>query len=172
MVMHTSTRKKIQKLAFFSGDYVYTDIALESNERYIFVSDECAIELLKDVAVTLSLIFGSFLLFLIDPMYVLITQHEIVLPVPVFFIFTDLTTTSGVIINIISQCISNGFAIVASIGIEIFNSMLKKTFHVCAATISFAIDELMHSIEWFEMSEMQIDYNFRNILIQIQDLDR
>lgn len=169
LIIQSESRKSIQGLVFFAGKYIYTEITENSDPKYIHISNQSAINLLKDTLVTIGLILGSSCLFGIYPMYTFIYKHEIELPVPILLPFTDLETTCGIFLNLLNQLFISGLGIAGNVGIEICISMFKKTFSAYTAAIGYSIDHLGDSIE---NSKLSIDYEFRNILVQVQDFDR
>lgn len=102
-------------------------------------------------------------------MYTLIYKQRIELPLAVLYPFTDLKTTTGIFLNLLNQLFISGLGIAGTIGIEVWTGMLKKTFPAYTMAIGYSIDHLGNSIE---CSKTNIDHEFRNLLVQLQDFDR
>lgn len=169
--MRTSSRKMIQSLLYFGGNKIYTDITEESNPKYIRLCDQSAIRLLKDISKTLCIISICVFLYAIFPLYTILDKHELQLPLPVFLPFTDTSTVHGIVINIINQIFISLLGLAGNFGIEIAMCMLKNTVWATAVAICFSIDEFTDSIIQSKPAR-DIDKEFRNILIQLQDYDR
>lgn len=164
-------RIRLQRLVHFSGESIYTDVNLESNPRYIQICDQSAIRLMNDVLKVVGVMILCSIIYSFNPMYALVYLHEIFLPYPVFFPFTDSTTMHGIIINMANQLFLGLIGIAGNLGIEVMTCMIKNTVWVAATAICYSIDELTDSVKQSKPSRI-IDMEFRKMLIQVQDLDR
>lgn len=171
--MIESSRKMYQSLIFFVGDKIYINVDEDSNPKYVRLIDETAIKLLTSTLTTISIIIGSIIVYVGFPIYVFIFHNEIQFAVPVYVPFTDLSSTTGIIINVIQQCISVWIGVAGNIGIEIITCMLKNTVWACTVAICHSIDEISELlVKSKTCSSNLITSRFRNILVQVQDLDR
>lgn len=168
--MLPKSRKLIQSLIFFAGDQIYTDIQPDSELNYIRVCDQSAIKLLKDASTTMAIIISAVVLYSCFPLYAFIKHNEIPLFMPMFFPFTDMESTTGITINILNQIFVNTLVLAGNFGIEVATSMTKNSIWSCAIAIGHSVVQLTESVE-NTRSKRIIDYNFRNILVQVQDFD-
>lgn len=173
MVMIPSQMKMYQSLAFFSGDKIYTDINEHSNMGYIRVCDNSALKLLKTTAITIMIIVVSMNIYVGFPITSSMFTGVLQLPIPVYLPFTDYTTDYGVILNIGNNIFVGVVGLAGNVGVEIITSMLKNTVYVCTATIGYSVHEITILLENHEQKVTRIiNHQFRNTLVQIQDLDR
>lgn len=169
--LRTSSRNEIQSLIYFGGETIYTDITPESNPNYIWLCDQSANRLLKDISKTLGIISVCVILYGLFPFYTLVVKHELVLPLPVFVPFTDITTIYGIIINVSNQVFVSVLGLAGSFGIEISTCLIKNSVFAIAVAICHSINEFTNSVIKSKPRRI-IDKEFRNILIQLQDYDR
>lgn len=119
------------------------------------------------------MILTSNAIFVTFSILAFIMKNEIQLPVPVLFPFTDLGTIGGLTINMANQLSLCFIGLTGNIGIEIPTCMLINSVWITTVTICHAIDEITERLnEPARNTKIAIDYCFRNILIQVQDLDR
>lgn len=171
--MIESSRKMYQSLIFFVGDKIYIKVDKDSNPNYVRLIDEIAIKLLTSTLKTISIIIGSIIVYVGFPIYVFIFHNEIQFAVPVYVPFTDLNSTTGIIINVVQQGISVWIGVTGNIGIEIITCMLKNTVWACTVAICHSIDEISELLVKSKPNSSNIiTSRFRNILVQVQDLDR
>lgn len=172
-VMNDTIRPKLRSLVLFAGEHIYTDITPQSTPAYISACDKSAIKLLKNSFTNMSLILVSNFLYGSFPMYAFFIKHEIQLALPVFVPFTDLDSLFGLILNLFNQLFISVTGIVGNYAIEIGTCMIKNSMWGATVAISFAIDNVSRSIkEHNHKSSRYCDFEFRNILIQLQDYDR
>lgn len=163
------SRKHLQGFVFFAGDNIYTDIYEGSNPNYIRVCDQSAIKLLTTILKT-CVLFNLVVVCLVPPFYL---SNEIQLPVPVLVPFTDLESSMGIIINLCNQCYIIPYASIALLGIEITNCLVKNAIWAVAVAICFSVDELTAAFKDRTSASKRLNnFYFRNMLIQVQDLDR
>lgn len=92
---------------------------------------------------------------------------------PILLPFTNLKSMHGIILNILNQMFIVLVGTTGNIGIEIITCLLKDTIKMSTIVICQSIDELSEFIEKSKSDdENYIDYQYRNILIQVQDLNR
>lgn len=172
--MHPTIKKEYQSLALFAGDKIYTNIDEDSNPNYIKVCNESAIKLFKSTSKTIGIVATSMIILLIFPMYAYIFKNDIQLPIPVILPFTDLESKNGLTLNLANQVFMAFMGGTGNIGIEIITCILKNNVWASTVAICHSIDDISESLECPNVGAMSrvIDLKFRNILIQIQDLDR
>lgn len=173
--MIESKRKVYQSLAFFGGNKIYTNVDQQSNTGYIQVCDQSAIKLLKSTLTTLGIVIGSMNVYLGFPMYSYTFKHELQLPIPVLLPYTNDETPRGLLLNFANQVFVALVGLGGNIGIEIITCILKNNMVAGTAAIGHSVGEFTEMIkkskEDLTMRRV-MDYQFRNILIQLQDLDR
>lgn len=168
-----SKRKAYQSLAFFAGDKIYTHVTKESNASYIHAINESAIKLFKSTSKTIGIVASSLIILFFFPLYVYVSKRDIQLPIPVVFPFTDLESINGITINVVNQVIISIIGSAGNIGIEVITCILKNNVWACTVAICHSIAELSDALEQTEEDMTRyINTKFRNILIQVQDLDR
>lgn len=168
-----SKRLELQSLVYFSGENVYPDINEGSDRRYVKMCDRNAIKLLFDTMRALGIISISNLVLLMLGMFAYIYKHEIQLPVPVLFPFTDLETINGITINLLNQLFISFTGFAGLVGIEIATCILRDSLLIITASMCFSIDEMSEKIiDSMQNRPIHIDYHFRHILVQAQDFDR
>lgn len=173
MVMIPRKLKQWRSLAFFAGDKIYTDISEQSNMDYIRVCNESTIKLLKSTSITLLIVVVSMNIYVGFPITASMFSDELQLPIPVFLPFTDYSTHYGLILNLINNVYVGGIGLAGNVGVEIITSMLKNTVWVCTYVLCHSIRELSILLESPQDGHTKaIASQFRNILLQIQDLDR
>lgn len=172
--MIKSKRKMYQSLAFFGGNKIYTNVDRHSNMGYIQVCDQSAIKLLKSTITTLGIVIGSMNVYLGFPMYSYTFKHELQLPIPVLLPYTDDETSRGLLLNLANQIFVALVGLSGNIGIEIITCILKNNMVAGTAAIGHSINEFSDMIKKNTQEDLMrvMEYQFRNILIQVQDLDR
>lgn len=171
MVMITSKRKMYQSLVFFGGEKIYKDQGFNLN--YNRVCDRSAIKLLKDAGITLGIIVGSMNVYLGFPVFSYLFQHELNLPIPVLLPFTDEESSQGLLLNFFNQIFVALIGLSGNIGVEIITCILKNNVWAATAAIGYYVDEYSEIIDGTEEKLIRMmDLKYRNILIQVQDLDR
>lgn len=171
MVLDPTHRQELRSLVFFSGDKIYINLNTKCSRRYRRICEESALNLLSNTIKIIGILCFANLINGIFITITFITNNEIQLPIPVFFPFTDLESAEGLIINLISQFCIIFMGVVGNIGIEITTCIIRNTIWMMAATMCYAIEEITLKIKE-PMESKNIDYRFRNILLQEQDLDR
>lgn len=173
LLMTPSKRRALQSLLFFVAENIYSSDR-EDNPNYRSQFDQSVIELLRTLSIALSATFTFLAIFSIFPFVTYIVRHEIQIPLPVLFPFTELESTTGLVINFSSQVFALFFGAMANISIELIQFMLKNSVWAITVAICLSIDEFSTIFETRDFNETDrlMDQHFRNILIQIQDLDR
>lgn len=179
MIFSPTHIKVLQSQVYFSGEKVYASSNHMSNQKYARISEQSALKLLWNTIKIIAIISVSSAIPAMFNLYILIKDHEINLPIPILFPFTDLDSVSGFIINFLNQLLIGILGFVGTIGIEITTCLIKNTLWMMTVATSYAIDEMVEemttsvsvSTVWAR-TQIHIDYIFRNILLQAQDIDR
>lgn len=172
MILKPKPRNVLRSLVYFS-ERIYPSLNAECSSNYMRICERCALKLLSNTIKIVGIIYFSCNIIPLFSISAYMINGEIQLPVPVIFPFTDLKSRNGMVINFLNQLFIAFMGVFGNIGIEIPTIMLKNTVWVMAAAMCNAIDDLNAKIdEPVHKSKMWVDYCFRNILIQAQDLDR
>lgn len=171
MIIIPSQRRIFHSLLFFAGGNIYKDFYEDCNSNHLNVCNQCAIDLIKNTAKTIGILFFFMGMYVIFPLYALIIHNDLQLSCPIYFPFTNLQTTNGIILNILHQVFINGIGITANIGTEILTCMIRNTIWVCTMLICNSIEELSELLQNSESMACLIDLKFRSILIQVQEVD-
>lgn len=126
---------------------------------------------MKTTTITLAIMFVSLNIYLGFPIFGYIENGDFQLPVPVLFPFTDLESRKGFIINVLNQTIICLIGCSGNIGIEVIQSILKNTVWASTVAIVYSIDEFSANFTKSTSTPLRDRY-FRNIVRQVQDLDR
>lgn len=171
MIFSPSQLKELQSLIYFSGPKIYA--SQMSNRKYARMCEQSALKLLSNTIRIILTFLISCSIPAIFTMFILIRDHELDLPIPVIFPFTDLNSTSGLTINFINQVYIATVGIASNVGIEIIVCLVKNTVWMMTVGMRYAIDEVIEKLTSFPMTTtLSIDYSLRNILLQAQDFDR
>lgn len=172
MVLNKTKRETWRSLVFFVGDKVYVDVNRQSNPSYIRAIDKSAVKLLKSTLITLGIVIGSMNLYVGFPVTASLLGKDLQLPIPVLFPFTNYETKFGLIVNLMNNFFAASIGLAGTIGLEIVTSMLKNTVWASTVAIKLAIDEISDQLTIPDRPMNTISCQFRNVLIQTQDLDR
>lgn len=165
--------KSYQSLLFFADENIYTDLNQGTNLKYISICDRNAIELMKKTTITIGIIIIFMAIYLCFPIFDYFVNNDLQFPVPILLPFTNLKSMHGIILNILNQMFIVLVGTTGNIGIEIITCLLKDTIKMSTIVICQSIDELSEFIEKSKSDdENYIDHQYRNILIQVQDLNR
>lgn len=170
--MRTPLRNIVKSLLLFAGDNIYEDINENSNPSLIRVCNESAIKLLKNTLITFLLMIIPTMIFGLFPISATFFGDDFQLPMPNLLPFTDYTTTHGRILNILNNIFVICLGMPANIGAEILICMIKNTIWACTVVIGHSIKEISVLLETSDTNQRQIIHQFRNMLIQVKDLDR
>lgn len=171
--MFESKRKMYQSLVFFAGEKIYTDVHPYSNPKYIRVCNECAIKLMQNAVVTLAIIIGSMNVYVSFPVMASMKTNEVPLPIPVILPFTTYDTSMGLFLNAVNQMFVALVGLAGNLGIETITCILKNNVWVSTVVIGHSIEEFSDYITQTEPKLLRVVHcQFRNILVQVQDLDR
>lgn len=165
--------KILRSITFFPIDKIYTYVEDESNRDYANVCNESAVKLLTDTMKMLVIIGTSAVIFAVFPIIASLQNDEVQFMIPVLFPFTNLETKTGIIVNMLNQFLSGSLAMTSNFGIEILNCILKNAVWCSASAVCYSVDELSPILKKSkQLSSIIINYRFRNIVIQVQDIDR
>lgn len=106
------------------------------------------------------------------PIYLYLLKNEKPLVVPVIVPLTSLDTTVGYHFNLFMQLYLSGSALLGVIGIEIITMMIVNNIYAGVSLIECEFEKLDALIATDKESKLNVYNIFRNILMQIQDLDK
>lgn len=162
--------RSYQSLLFFADENIYTDFNENINSKYISICDRNAIKLLKKTSATVGIIAVFIAVYLSFPIFDYFVNNDLQFPVPVLLPFTSIETTHEIVLNILNQLFIVMVGTTGNIGIEIITCLLKDTIKMSTVVICQSIDELSEFIQKSD-EDSCIDCQYRNILIQVQDLN-
>lgn len=173
LIFYPSQIKEVQSIIYFSGPKIYAGTNQMSNRKYARMCEQSALKLLSNTIEILMIFLISSSIPAVFSIFILIRDHELNLPIPVLFPFTDLNSISGLTINFINQMFVAIVGMGGNIGTEIIVCLIKNTVWMMAVGMSYAVDEIIEQLTSFSMTlPISVDYSFRNILLQAQDYDR
>lgn len=170
-IFFQSQIEKLRSFAFFAGLNIYTGYHKTTDTKYGRIGQQSALKLLSNTIKITGIISISSAIPASFSIYALLIKHEILMPVPVLFPFTDPETINGIILNFLNQLFVGIVGFTGSIGIEMTTILIKNSVWTMAVATCYAIDELVEKMTQ-SASKVRVDYVFRNILLQSQDIDR
>lgn len=133
--------------------------------------DQRVTELLRNVLIISGLLCSGFIVFESLPLarFILTGQRTMVTAVQLPFFNPE--TNIGYIVNVINQTILSHFIVFCNVGHDCTLAMIINSMWAGADVIKFSIEEMVqrHSITGNDADQKR---RFRNVLMQIQDLDR
>lgn len=171
--MIPSSLEQLRSITFFPVVKIFTYANDESNRVYDSICNQCAIKLLKNTMKTLSIVIVSMAIYSMFPVAALLRYNEVQLMIPVLFPFTNLESQIGIIVNMLNQLLTGTMGLTANIGIEVLNCILTNAVWTSAVVVCYSIDELSQVVRNPKQFSVEIiDYHLRNIVTQVQDIDR
>lgn len=170
VVVVPSQLKRFQNLLLFAGEIIYKDNYEIRKHREI--SDKSAAHLMSSSIKVLVVVSIGLFCFLMFPLYAYLFMNQRPMIVPIVLPFVDENTDSGYYINIAHQLVSGVVGVTAVIAIELMNCIFKNNIYAAKESIIYSLDELGTMLRENTTFSMQMQMEFRNVLIKIQDLDR
>lgn len=133
---------------------------------------QCARKFVKSSISIMIVILNSGTPFICYPTYLYLFKNARPMTVPVILPFTDPETTKGYYQNVANQILMNLVGLIGNVGLECISSFLINNIHVAIETICFELDEFGNLLETEVEKTDDKRLLLRNILIQIQDVDR
>lgn len=162
-------RKKSRAAATFPGEYIYPDSKIKT--KFNAICDESAKKLAKNACIVTILIIISFIQILIGPLYAYLIDGRTSTPIGTLLPFATDDSSKSFYINMIHQLVLAIYGCPGSISIEIVSCLFNNV-------LDLAPELIEHNMKELEINVKITGWNFhrktelRNILIQIQDLDR
>lgn len=153
----------------YGGKYIHVN----SNEKtkFVTVCNESAKELTRNAILVSGLVVFSNIQIAIGPLYAYLMHGHMSTPLGTFLPFTGGDSKIGFIINMGHQGLIAVYMLFGAIGIEIISCIVINVFDLSPQLIQLNMEELEVDLladGWSFRAKMQL----RNILVQIQDLDR
>lgn len=162
--------KKYKNILLFAGNFVYQDSYNKAKLK--ITHDNCARRLIKSaVGIMLTIIFSSFPTVLY-PVYLHFFENARPMIVPIILPFIDPETTNGYYKNICNQLVFCIVGLMGNVGIECISAFWVNNIEVSIETIRFELNELSDALLSDIGTELNKKMKLRNILIQMQDVDR
>lgn len=114
----------------------------------------------------------SLTVFALYPTYGFFVLKEKVLVMNIILPFLDPSTTRGFYINSAHLLFVSFFGILGNIGIELINCIIINNLNVGVDIVSFACNKLNSNLKAIKSYSVNLKRQFRNIFVQVQDLDR
>ena len=154
-----------QALVWFGGDVVFKE---KGEGKLAEVLDKRANNLLQMTMIICVLLAVGCLAFVITPLYSYLFLGERPLFIPLAFFFLDTETFSGYYANLGYHCVLFMTAIPCNFGIQIAISIIPNNLLAAVDLVILSMEDLSQS----NQSDVENTHRLRNILVQIQDIDR
>lgn len=157
-----------RSLIFFASKYIFKDC---NDERLREVLDKSAMKQLIVVFTISALMFIGYLMFLALPyiLFFVYGQHNLLLSSVLPYL--ELDTNWGYMLNMLNMSMISCLVVFLNIGADSTFSMIVNNMWAGVDVVKFAMHEMDTSFQRTGNRKEQAA-QFRNILIQIQDLDR
>lgn len=156
-------------LILFGGDFIYPNHKDDSHGRLL---DLRANKLILGAIGVLLVISSAGLIFVTFPLCSFFFHGEMSMIVPLILPYTNPESNDGYLINLFHQVILAYFGLTANFGIEIISCLLIGNLRAGVDTVNDSVNKLNESLKEKEKLTLEHSYRLRNILVQIQDLDR
>lgn len=156
-------------LILFGGDFIYPNHKEGSLGRLL---DIRANKLILGAIGVLLVISTAGLVFVTFPLCSFFIKGEMSMIVPLELPYTNPESSTGYRINLFHQVILAYFGLTANFGIEIISCLLISNLRAGVDTVIDSVNKLNASLKEKEKLTLDYSYSLRNILVQIQDLDR
>lgn len=154
----------------FTAKHIYEKTA-HSLKNYD-VCNRMAMDLLKSSIRVFALLMFGFIVAISGPLYKICFTDEKEMFFPVILPFIDPDTKRGFYINIASQSLTCAGALFIVPGCEEVICISKINVLAIAAVIQNELMDLRKSIEHNKQYLNEYNYQFRNLVLQIQDYNR
>lgn len=157
-----------RSLIFFAADYIFKDCR---DEQLRMIVDKAAMKQLFIVSLISGLMFFGFFLFLALPFYLLFVYGIRSILISTVLPFITLDSNWGYLLNSFNTSFVTYLAAICNIAGDSSFAVIVNNMHAGVDVVKFSIKEMVSSFERTGNRREQTS-KFRNILIQIQDLDR
>lgn len=159
----------LYSLTIFGGDFIYKKNRVEQLQPILKTQ---ATILIKQTAVIHGLILLSLSIVMIGPVYNYFDQGQRPILLPLLLPFVDPKPLRGYILNTGNQMIICFLGLCGNFLVEGINCMLVNNLRVGISVINYSLMELDSDISIHREFTIEMKLKFKNILVQIQDLDR
>lgn len=173
-ILMPSTCKQLRYLYNFGGNFIYSNS--NSSPKINSICDHMAIKLLtKSIKVNSLILFALYLTCCV-PLYNIFFNKSISkenqLIVPVIFPFLDIESEEGFYINIFNQLVICLVGVITIPSIELGTSVIINNIEIAAELIANSLRDFERSIEIEDQFSKEYIWKFRNIILQMMDVDR
>lgn len=163
----SSQRVILNSLINFGGKYLYVDD--NKPTKYKQFCEENIGKLIRRIKTIWTLILVSFGLFAIGPFYVFFFKHTRVTVLNTELPFLHINDSNvAFAVNLIQQFTCTVFALIGNLAIEAGMCLVNDAIEISPEVINFSLCELANDTT----SSLHLRLRMRNILMQVQDLDR
>lgn len=162
-------RRRSKIVVSFSGNHIYPKT--KDTSKFNAVCDKSAGRLAKNSLTVVTLVLVLYVQVLFGPVYAYLVHGRMTTSLGTILPFAKDDSLQSFIINMIHQLLSATYALFGSLSIEVISCLANDTFDIIPELIDLNIEEMEYDIKtkgWNLNTKLQL----RNILIQIQDLDR
>ena len=156
-----------RSLILFGGESIYKPC---KDPKLLNVLDKSATQLLKLVTTISGLLFSGTIVFMALPLYFILNGDRILL-ISVVLPFTELDTNWGYFFNVLNMLLFPYLTAFLNIGVDSTFVMIITNLWAGVDAVKFAMKD-METLNTLNDNKTEQDIRFRNIVIQIQDLDR
>lgn len=167
--MHSYKRITKNACVLFFGDAIYSEDIVSKELKAIL--GKRATELMLSAGGVCLVLVVSSIITVLYLLYTFIFEGDRPLPIPVELPYTDVYEGYGYLINMAHQAILLYIGIMGNYTIEIGMAIFLNNLWAAADVIIYSIKKIDDSFNDGTSSYIR-DIQFRNVLNQIQDLDR
>lgn len=157
-----------RSLFFFAGENIFKAC---KNEDLRKILDKSAMKQLKIVLIISALLFFGLIVFLALPIYFIFVNGERIILISAVMPFTNVYSDWGYSLNILNMSIMAYIIAFLNIGADLTFAVIINNMWAGLDVVKFSMKE-MESLLKHTDNKTEKAAKFRNILIQIQDLDR
>lgn len=159
---------RFQNLICFGSKYIYQTV---KTGKLAKILDKRANQLIRDAALVCLALLVASITFAIYPFYLFITEGAYPMPIPVILPFTNLENNTGYALILANQVFIVFAGLTGNFCIEIWFSIIVNNLWAATDVIQYSLDEIAIGVERNETLTIR-KFKLRNVLVQIQDLDR
>lgn len=158
----------MQIFIFFGHDYLYPS---EKRSELSMILGNRALELMKKSALSVLALCLASVAYAIYPFYLYLAEGSHPMPIPIILPFTDPETNTGYYLSLANQGFIMCLGIIGNFAIEIATTLTTNGMWAASDIINYRLNELGIGATRGEAESVR-KAKLRNILIQIQDLER
>lgn len=160
--------RRFKNLIFFGEKFIYAYQG--NNKRVTKILNEGAWQLLWMSLTIFAAIIFSCLTFVSYPLYTYFFENARPMLIPVIFPYFDPETGAGYYLNVLNQLAISFIGMTGVIGIEFISSKIVNNVLIGVSIIEHALGDIADDFSTGQRSKGVS--KMRNIVLQIQDLDR